>query len=170
MWCPPSCNPVIALFAIGLLLHVALQDLATRTIPDRVTLCVALLGVAAAAARGSLVASLPMAGLLFGLLLLPWFAGLLGGGDVKLIPAITLLVPPSGIPALLCVVSLAGGVLAIVYLLLRRLCSDTSFGPDRHLSWPVRIWRVERWRIRRRGPIPYAVAIAAGTLIRLGVG
>jgi prepilin peptidase CpaA len=31
----------------------------------------------------------------------------------------------------------------------------------------VRIYGVERWRIRRRGPLPYGVAIAAGGVFTL---
>jgi prepilin peptidase CpaA len=33
---------------------------------------------------------------------------------------------------------------------------------------PVRAWRAELFRLRRGGPLPYAVAICAGALLSLG--
>ena len=160
----------------GLLVYAALHDVAARTIPDSVTLGIALLGGILSAYRGGLAVSLAVAMLVFGLLASAWGAGQLGGGDVKLIPSATLLVPPSGVLSLLCAIAIAGGLVALSYLLLHRLVGRTArrrsphpaLGGSRPL--PVRAWHAEIWRIRRRGPIPYAVGIAAGTLICLGRG
>ena len=55
-------------------------------------------------------------------------------------------------------------LVAIAYLLGRFLLPRPAPRRPRHLL--PRIVRVEAWRIRHRGPLPYACAIAAGTPIR----
>ena len=164
--------PVVALLAGPLLCHAALHDLAARTIPDRVTFAVVVLGGASAVARGTPVGSAVVAALVFVLLLLTWIAGMLGGGDVKLIPAVTLLVPPPEVPMLMATIAMAGGVVSIGYLVLRRfIVRNHSFvRVPRPATLFTRAARAELWRIRRHGPIPYAVAIAAGTLFECGIG
>ena len=56
---------------------------------------------------------------------------------------------------------IVGGVLGLAYL-----AGPAMVGPVRasHAGAPLlqRILQVEYWRLRRRGPLPYAVAIAAG--------
>jgi prepilin peptidase CpaA len=42
--------------------------------------------------------------------------------------------------------------------------------PGRPPSLAARIIRVERWRLRRGGPLPYAVAIASGAFFVLSLG
>jgi len=61
---------------------------------------------------------------------------------------------------------LAGGLLAVLYLLAQNLVPAASPSPV-PLSLLARVWRAERWRIRRGGPLPYAVAIAAGGVLTL---
>jgi hypothetical protein len=60
---------------------------------------------------------------------------------------------------------MAGGIIALVYMflrfLLRRMPRPMSPRPRRLLA---RILRVEHWRLLRGGSLPYASAIAAGTL------
>ena len=97
--------------------------------------------------------------LLLGLL---WLRGYMGGGDVKLIPAVSLIMPPSSVPHYVLSVALAGGVLALIYLVLSRVMSRPASGPRNGLL--ARIVKAETWRMHRRGPLPYAVAIAAGAL------
>jgi prepilin peptidase CpaA len=56
-------------------------------------------------------------------------------------------------------------VLALAYLAgCLVLPRPTARRPNRLLS---RVLRVEAWRIRHRGPLPYVCAIAAGTLFVL---
>lgn len=86
----------------------------------------------------------------------------MGGGDVKLFGAAALGMPASSVLTFITAVAIAGGALALFYLVARRLISSsTSARPD---SLFGRVVRVERWRIRRAGPLPYACAIAAGVL------
>jgi prepilin peptidase CpaA len=56
--------------------------------------------------------------------------------------------------------AIAGGLLAAAYLLLSpRLRGSYGTKPTSMLG---RVFTIEAWRIRRRGPLPYGVAIAAG--------
>jgi prepilin peptidase CpaA len=93
----------------------------------------------------------------------------MGGGDVKLLGAATLAMPPSSVLTFVAAVAIAGGLLATVYLVARRLVHAPA--PLVHAPAPLRpnnlfdrAMRVERWRITRGGPLPYACAIAAGFL------
>ena len=90
----------------------------------------------------------------------------MGGGDVKLLGAVALVVPAAAIPSFILTVAIAGGLLALAYLLARALL-PASGTPAVAASLAARVWRAERWRIRRGGPLPYAVAIAAGGVLAL---
>jgi len=87
----------------------------------------------------------------------------MGGGDVKLLGAAALLVPPGSTPALVMDVCLSGGVLSLVFLAARRRVAVPGRLCPRGLL--ARAVRIERWRLRRGGPLPYAVAIACGAII-----
>lgn len=83
----------------------------------------------------------------------PMFAaGKLGGGDVKLLASVGLWFDFAGALWLLVAVALAGGVLALLVLVIR------SF------NWSEEIRR-RVVLLRPGGGIPYGVAIAAGALI-----
>ena len=85
----------------------------------------------------------------------PMFAaGKLGGGDVKLLAAAGLWFDFAGAVWLLVAVALAGGVLALLVLVIR------SF------NWSEEIRR-RVVLLRPGGGIPYGVAIAAGALIAM---
>ena len=156
--------------ALFLLSLAAWRDVATRTIPNVACAALAALGVTLRATEGwyALAVSVAVAAVIFLVLLLCHARGLLGGGDVKLLTALALGLPPMASWDLIVATSLVGGVLALLYLLMQRL-------PARRLTLPVRIGdntlqrvlAVESWRIRRRGPMPYGVAIAIGAAIVL---
>ena len=155
---------VLASFAAGvvLLLVAAGHDVMVRTVPNALAGAIALAGLVAQIAGGTLLSGLPAALLVFVLAALAWRRGWMGGGDVKLLGATALLVPPELVPLLVVAVALSGGVLALPYLLARRrIAGPPAFRPLGLLS---RAWRAERWRLRRGGPMPYAVAIASGAL------
>ena len=148
-----------------LLFYAALYDVATRRIPNFVSVLVALLGAVLRLQADQLALSLAVAVCAFGGLFLLWRQGWIGGGDVKLLAATTLLAPPGHVLDLLLAVSLAGGALSAIYLLLIRLrLHPLPAGPRTPLR---RVLRAENWRIRRRGPLPYACAISAGGLLTL---
>lgn len=155
---------VLAGAAAVFLIYAAFHDLAVRTIPNWVPVLLLALGAGIRLLSHDLLPALGVAFALFLLLLLIWSAGLMGGGDVKLWAASALLIPPSWQAEFIFVanVMLLGGGLAILYLLLslvvRRPAASCA---GTHLR---RVFRTELWRISRRAPLPYACAIAGGTL------
>jgi len=156
--------------ATALLFGVA-HDVAVRTVPNRVSLIVAAAGLGLNALDGQLVPALFGDGLVFAGCWYCWRRGWIGGGDVKLLSACALLVPPASVPELVLSTAIAGAVLALLYLALglalaRRLPGGAAARPSGLLG---RVWRAERRRIRRRLSLPYACAISAGVLLTLYV-
>lgn len=168
---PPFPDAVVWL-ALPLLMAAALSDIAFRRIPNGVAALVALAGLLRQGVAGGavLAVALVLAALvLLGTAIL-WQRGVIGGGDVKLLAAASLLVPPASLPAQLLAVALAGGGLAVVHILLRALLRDRP-ADLRRRGLLRRLLRREARRIRTGGPLPYGVAIALGTaatLIRPG--
>jgi prepilin peptidase CpaA len=158
-----------ALAASALLLLAAWCDLATRTIPDGVSAALAVLGLLARAAEGPVpaAASCLVAAGIFASLLPLHARGALGGGDIKLITALAVGFSPLSTVDFLAATVMAGGLLGLVYLSLRLLPEPSPLAP-RPLAWrPRRVLALERRRVARRGPLPYAVAIAAGGVLTL---
>ena len=150
----------------GLLLAgAAAYDLALRTIPNTACLGLVVVGLAMRLHDGSALLSLLVAAIVFAAAVLCWRQGWLGGGDVKLLAATVLVVPPLQIGSLLFLTTQCGGVLALIYLALSRTIRVTpSVRPHSALG---RLLRAERWRICRGAPLPYGFAIAAGGIILL---
>lgn len=137
----------LLLVGLALILVVAaVIDVRTYTISNRLNLAVALLAPLYWWASGlplwpDVAIQVAVAGGVFLLLAVAFYAGMMGGGDVKLAAAIALWFSPNATLRFLVFMSLAGGVLTLVVLGLHRL--------------------------RRRGgkpEIPYGVAIAIGAL------
>jgi prepilin peptidase CpaA len=148
---------------MALLLAAGVQDFATRLVSNQLSLAIALCGAGLRWREGNFWLGLAAAFAVFFVAAFCWRRGWLGGGDVKLLGAAAFFVAPGQIPALLLATSLAGGVLALLYLALAALPAPRPpRGPKANL--PARILRAERWRIRRHGPLPYASAIAAGAV------
>jgi prepilin peptidase CpaA len=161
---------MLALAMLPALLLAALSDVALRIVPNRLPAVVACTGLAARAMSGDLRASAMLTAIVFGLLFACWRRGWMGGGDVKLLTACTLLVPAIAVGGLLLSVTLAGGVLSIFYLLGRLVSRRTAHPSGRSASMLRRVLRVEAWRIRRHAPVPYACAIGAGCAFTLFAG
>jgi prepilin peptidase CpaA len=172
------------------------RDLKERIIPNEMVVIVAVTGIGLSLMLrpGQTGISLAAAVLvLFALGLLSHF-NLMGGGDVKLISAVTLLVPPERIGGLIVAIALAGGVLAIVYLVAHRALRHNSGArclSDRAKKAGTRClsdrankagapltaakagahhdrvgWLSnECTRIANGGPMPYAFAILGGVAI-----
>jgi prepilin peptidase CpaA len=159
--------PVFATLAAVLLVYAALHDIAARTVPNWLPLCLLVLGCGARLTDHSLLAGAAVALVTFVVLFGLWLGGAMGGGDVKLWAATVSLIPPLLQPELgfLFRVLLLGGALAILYLLLR-LCVPRP-RVSRQGGLLRRIVRAEAWRIGRRAPLPYACAIAGGALATL---
>lgn len=165
-----SFGVILLCVAIILICYAALHDVLMRIVPNWTSGIIFLLGVIFASGSGRLGTALLFGAGLFLILSLIWWLGLFGGGDVKLWSAGTLFVPPCW-PAewkAFSAILLAGGIIALIYILLRlaRLrCSPVSCPRD--LSLWRRSLRCEIRRIRKGGPLPYAVAICAGFLFTL---
>jgi prepilin peptidase CpaA len=128
------------------LVVAAVIDVRTFTISNRLNLAIALgaplywMSVALAPWPGMAI-QLAAAAVVFALLAGAFYAGLMGGGDVKLAAALALWFPPSGTLKFLVFMSLAGGVLTLGILAWHRMQKREG-----------------------RPEIPYGVAIAVGGL------
>ena len=156
---------VAIMLAGSLLLFAALHDIAFRTIPDWVSAAIAVDGGLMRLLGHDLPAGLGCGLAVFALAAFCWRRGWLGGGDVKLLGATAILVPPALVPGYIAAVSFAGGGLALLYLALERLVPSPR--PRHHASLLWRILVAECRRIRRRTSLPYATAITAAALLTL---
>lgn len=149
---------------IGILLLAAAHDLIARSVPDWMSILLAAIGLGERLIDGRVVAGLCAALIVFAIAALCWRRGWLGGGDVKLLGAATLMLSPALAPLFLLAVTIAGGLLALIYLALHRMVPaavpSTPLGHGAGLL--ARALRAERWRINRGAPLPYVCAIAAG--------
>lgn len=168
--------------SIVLLLAASATDLAFRQVPNTISAMLMLCGLTLRAVSGSLPGGLIAAAAVFVLAAFCWRRGWLGGGDVKLLAAATLTLPPLFAPQFLLAVALAGGALAIIYVALSvplrsatsRRGSESSAVPaagSHQYGGAVRLFRrllsIEKRRIRQRSSLPYAAAIAAGAFFVL---
>lgn len=144
----------------------AFRDLAARVIPNSVPLVLLVLGLALRTMDGSLMMGVGIALVMFAVTALLWLRGWIGGGDVKLLAAVSLFVAPANVLPMVTWVAIAGGALAAIYLVGHRVMVAPRLG-DAAAHRPgllARIWRAERWRVARGAALPYGVAIAVGCL------
>jgi len=175
-------HSIFLFVAASALLFATAHDVAVRTVPNLLSAIVAAAGLGLNALDAQLGPALFCGGLVFAGCWYCWRRGWIGGGDVKLLSASAMLVPPASVPELVLATAIAGGALALFYLGLERLLprGTTSqqirpqpTGPrhtgPRRTGLLGRIWRAERRRIRRRLSLPYACAISAGVLLTLNI-
>jgi prepilin peptidase CpaA len=158
----------LTLLATAGLIFAALHDIAFRTIPDWVPAAVVADAVVLRVIDHHLPASVGCGLAVFALAALCWWRGWLGGGDVKLLGATAVLVPPALVPGYIAAVAFAGGGLALLYLLLQQLVPALRPRFPAPLLW--RILVVECRRIRRRMSLPYATAISTAAMLMLSRG
>jgi prepilin peptidase CpaA len=156
---------ILILVSAGALLIASLHDIVARTVPNWMAAILALSGLGLRAADGHLPSGILAALIVFVCAAVCWKFRLMGGGDVKLLSATAVVVSPATVPAFIASVALAGGVLGLLYLVGRRRIGRPR--AERPHTLLARAIRVERWRIYRGGPLPYACAIAAGGLFIL---
>ncbi len=169
MFDQPAIHLALFLAVAALLIWTCWHDIATRTLPDGIAIAIAVTGIFWQIGAGEPLWSLLAAASVFLGAAFAWRLGALGGGDVKLLGACALLPAPSAVPVLLVMTALAGGVLALVYLVARPLLARRPAPAmwSRSRLLPARVWRAETWRMRRGGPLPYALPICLGTLFAL---
>jgi prepilin peptidase CpaA len=147
----------LAVFPV-LMIAAALCDIATMTIPNRISLLlVPAFFAAALLARLSPEAIAWHAGVGVAALIVMagcFAMGWLGGGDAKLLAAASLWAGPTAALSLVVATAVAGGVLALALLLAR----ETPWLYGRGPAWLRRL-------LAPKGAIPYGVAIAAGALV-----
>jgi prepilin peptidase CpaA len=133
-------NVLLVCFEL-LLMAAALSDARSFRIPNLIP--AALLGVfailiLAGGARSGVVSALAAFGLAFAFGAGLWWLRVWGGGDVKLLAAVAPFVGLAGLPRLIAVMALAGGVLALGVLLKARLSLSGAERP-RHLPYGIAI-------------------------------
>lgn len=155
------------------LLWGACTDLRLRIIPDRVSLLVAASGltIAYVLGRDDIYASLIAFVLVFTGLCVLGYYDFVGGGDVKLISAVTLLVPSADVVVLLLEIALAGGLLSCAYLFARHRLKRELQSPSKAPVATRPRWltasnglQQEAARIIAGEPMPYAFAILGGVV------
>lgn len=120
---------LLGLVLLTLLLAAAWQDLAHRRIPNAIPAALAGLWLIAALLAIGVTAPLTALGVALGVFLtgfVCWQAGWLGGGDVKLIAALSLWAGPDLVAPMLLLTGLLGGGLALVQLARRFFLQPAS--------------------------------------------
>ena len=155
---------------IVLLGFAAWRDILTRTIPDTVSIALVIVGCLARLVYGweALALSL-LVGVVVFVILLPFCSrGLIGGADLKLLASLAVGLPPPTSLQLITAVTMAGGGLAAIYIVLNKVvvARTSVISPAGRVNSVFRrIASVECWRIRRSAPLPYGIAIAIGAAI-----
>ncbi len=153
---------VLLLIGAALLAFAALHDIGFRTVPNLVSAALLALGLVLRVMGGDLGTALLCGLAVFAVTYVFWRFGWMGGADVKLLAAASVFVPPMTVPTLIVGTSLAGGVLALIYIVGSRVAPRPIPATARQDGLLRRALRCELRRLRRRGPLPYATAIAAG--------
>lgn len=140
---------ILAVLAL-LLLYAAWGDLRTRTIANGLNLAIALAAPIWWLAQGlspwpDIAIQIALALLVFAVFAGCFAIGMMGGGDVKLLGALALWLPPVPMMRMLVVMALAGGVLTLFFVALHRARKAEG-----------------------RPEIPYGVAISFAALCALG--
>ena len=157
---PPAVLMFLAVF-VGSMLTAAIYDLATYTIPNFLSLVV-IAGFAGWAFWAGL--AWDDIGLHFGvglfLLLIGWvmfILGMVGGGDAKFMASTGLWYGWPDIVHYLIAFSLAGGALALIFVIYRRAPLPGALA---RISWLTRLHDSQKG-------LPYGVALCAGALLAL---
>ena len=134
----------------AMLIVAATGDIRSRTIPNWLNAAIALAAIPFWFASGlafwpEIAVQVGVAALVFGIFAAAFCVGAMGGGDVKMVAALALWLPPGAVLKLLVIMSIAGGVLTVAMVVRSRL--EKSDG------------KIE---------VPYGVAIAFGGFWLIG--
>lgn len=156
----------LAIALLTALALAALSDMRCRRIPHMLVAVIAVLWLATVPALGPSAAAAALATAV-GVLaagILVWRCGWLGGGDVKLIAALSLWAGPHQVAGLLLTIALSGGALALLVMLRDRvlqtpLCMIAQVHAARLAPAAVRL---PAWSPAAARSLPYGVAVACG--------
>jgi prepilin peptidase CpaA len=151
------------------LLVSSVVDLQRRIIPDELVILVAVCGLCAclSARPSDLGLSLLIAAAVFVALAICCRFNWLGGGDVKLMSALSLAVPANQVSTLIAEISVAGAILCCAYLAAGFALKRFPMVPAGQTPPPTQgsfdAWvRLESERIMECRSVPYALAIFGG--------
>jgi prepilin peptidase CpaA len=162
--------PILHLSPLGLGLAVAIvSDLWRRRIPNAISGFLLVTAVVIHATEGgwAVLQGLSAAALVVAALYIPWAAGGIGGGDVKLAAATAAWIPFVRLPWFGLSAAAAGGVVALVNFALARPEARAEIRTN--LALVVlrgELPSVPSHRSKHRG-VPYGVAIACGAVLAL---
>jgi prepilin peptidase CpaA len=139
---------LVALLAVALVV----ADWRSRIIPNRLNAAIALLAIPYWWASGlalwpDVAVQIAMAAGLFAVFALAFRLGGMGGGDVKLIAALALWLPPGATLRLLVIMSIAGGLLTLAMLIRHRV---TRPGGELEIPYGIAIAFAGFWLISER--------------------
>lgn len=141
---------------VALCIYAALRDVETLTITNGLNAVIAFLFIPAViiAAPGWNVAGAHLATGLAAFLIsvLLFVFGVFGGGDAKMIPGVMLWLGPAAVMPFLMVMAVAGGILAFLVILARRMVPVRAAPGFVHET------------MQAGNGVPYGVAIAAGAI------
>jgi prepilin peptidase CpaA len=165
------------LIPLALTWWIAWGDLRTRRIPNYLTLGTAVAGLAFnVMSHGISGLADGILGMLLGcaLLILPYLWGGMGAGDVKALAALGAWLGPKLTVFLFCYMGIAGGVIALGYLvwqgsLWQKIKQGWTFLLNLVLCQPDGVPRSSSPSQLTEG-IPYGVAIAVGMMVLVGMG
>jgi prepilin peptidase CpaA len=143
-------SDLLVLLLAAALVVAAIGDIRSRTIPNWLTLGIALAAIpfwwmSDLGLWPDIAIRIGIALFIFAIFAAAFAAGMMGGGDVKLLAAIALWLQPGAVMLLLVIMALAGGALTLAMVIRQKLAKRSD-----HLQ------------------IPYGVAIAFGGLWLIG--
>ena len=144
-------NILVAVLAASLIVAAA-GDLRSRLIPNRLNLAIAVTAIpfwwlSGYALWPDIAIQIGLAAAVFCFFALLFHFGMMGGGDVKLLGAIALWLPLASMLKLLVIMSVAGGVLALVMLVRQRRLNN---GKKTEVPYGVAISFAGLWLIGER--------------------
>lgn len=163
---------VLAIPLSTIVILAAIQDFRVQKIPNLLTypgMGLALLYHSVANGLDGFIMSATGLALGIGLLILPYAMGGMGAGDAKLMGAIGAVIGPRGVFTAFLFTAIAGGVYALLILLIRR--QETKGFFDRHvltlktLVLTGQFIRVPASEDERKPKLSYGIAIALGTML-----
>jgi len=162
---------------LGFVMLCMASDLRTRRIPNALTAPTMIVGAVLNVVYGGcsgLAVSVGGLGLAVGILVLPFVAGGIGGGDVKMMGAIGALVGPHRVAQSLAVGIVLGGLVMVGHLARQGRLREKLLAIATMIGAAATDVSVEPLKLSAEGPdavsLPYSVPLGLGTLAVLVLG